>query len=46
MGRVCSTQGSEENASKILAGKPERNRPLGRRQHRWVDNIRKDLREN
>jgi len=26
-------------------GKPEVKRPLGRRRHRWVDNIRTDLRE-
>jgi len=25
--------------------KPEGKRPLGRRMHRWEDNIRKDLRE-
>jgi hypothetical protein len=26
-------------------GKPEGNRPLGRPRHRWVDNIKMDLRE-
>jgi hypothetical protein len=26
-------------------GKPEGNRPLGRPEHRWVDNIRMDLGE-
>jgi hypothetical protein len=26
-------------------GKPEGKRPLGRRRHRWVDNINMDLRE-
>jgi hypothetical protein len=26
-------------------GKPEGKRPLGRLKHRWVHNIRKDLRE-
>jgi hypothetical protein len=35
----------EINAYKILVGKPERKRPLGRRRSRWEDNIRKDLRE-
>jgi hypothetical protein len=29
----------------ILAGKPEGKRPLGRPRHRWVDNIKMDLRE-
>jgi hypothetical protein len=33
------------NAYKILVGKPEGNRPLGRPRRRGVDNIRKDLRE-
>jgi hypothetical protein len=30
---------------KILVGKPEGKRPLGRPRHRWKDNIRMDLRE-
>jgi hypothetical protein len=29
----------------ILVGKPEGNRPLGRPRHRWVDDIKMDLRE-
>jgi hypothetical protein len=33
------------NGYKILVGKPERNRPLGRLGRRWEDNIRMDLRE-
>jgi hypothetical protein len=28
------------NAYRILMGKPEGKRPLGRPRHRWVDNIR------
>jgi hypothetical protein len=31
------------SAYKILARKPEGNRPLGRRRCRWVDNIGMDL---
>jgi hypothetical protein len=27
------------NAYRILVGKPEGKRPLGRQRHRWVDNI-------
>jgi hypothetical protein len=33
------------NAYKILVGKPEGKRPLGRPRRRWKDNIRIDLRE-
>jgi hypothetical protein len=29
----------------ILVGKPEGKRPLGRTRHRWVDNIKMELRE-
>jgi hypothetical protein len=31
------------NAYKILVGKPEGKRPLGRPRHRWEGNIRLDL---
>jgi hypothetical protein len=30
---------------RVLMGKPERNRPLGRPRHRWEDNIKMDLQE-
>jgi hypothetical protein len=33
------------NAYKILVGKPEGKRPLGRHRLRWEDNIRMDLRQ-
>jgi hypothetical protein len=33
------------HAYKILVGKPEGKRPLGRPRRRWVDNIKMDLRE-
>jgi hypothetical protein len=33
------------NAYRILAGEPEGKRSLGRQRHRWVDNIKMDLRE-
>jgi hypothetical protein len=33
------------NAYRILVGRPERKRPLGRPRRRWVDNIKMDLRE-
>jgi hypothetical protein len=37
--------GEKRNAYRILAGKPEGKRPLGRPRCRWVDNIKIDLRE-
>jgi hypothetical protein len=45
MGRACRTNGERRNAYKILVGKPEGRRSLGRRRRRWVDNIKTDLRE-
>ena len=30
---------------RVLVGKPEGKRPLGRRRRRWEDNIKKDLQE-
>ena len=35
----------EREVYRVLVGKPEGRRPLGRRRHRWVDNIRMDLQE-
>jgi hypothetical protein len=35
----------ERNAYKVLMGKPEGKRPLGRPRRRWEDGIRMDLRE-
>jgi hypothetical protein len=37
--------GEKRNAYRILMGKPEGKRPLGRRRRRWMDNIEIDLRE-
>jgi hypothetical protein len=37
--------GEKRNAYRILVGKPEGKRPLGRKRHRCVDNIKMDLRE-
>jgi transcription termination factor 2 len=37
--------GEKRNAYRILVGKPEGKRPLGRHRRRWEDNIRLDLRE-
>jgi len=41
----CSRHGEIKNAYKILVGKPERMRPLGKPRRRWDDNIRTDLRQ-
>jgi hypothetical protein len=35
----------KRNAYRMLGGKPEVNRPLGRPRHRWMFNIKMDLRE-
>jgi hypothetical protein len=37
--------GEKSNAYRLLVGKPEGKRPLGRPRRRWVDNIRMDLGE-
>jgi len=43
-GHVART-GEERGMYRVLVGKPEGRRPLGRPRHRWVDNNRKDLQE-
>jgi hypothetical protein len=42
MARACSTNGEKRTAYRILVGKPEGKRPLGRPRHRWVGNIKMD----
>jgi hypothetical protein len=37
--------GEKRNAYRLLVGKPEEKRPLGRPRRRWVDNIGMDLGE-
>jgi hypothetical protein len=37
--------GDKRNAYRIVVGNPEGKKPLGRPRHRWVDNIKMDLRE-
>jgi hypothetical protein len=37
--------GEKRKAFRILVGKSEGRRPLGRPRHRWVNNIKIDLRE-
>jgi len=40
-----SRMGEERGVYRVLVGKPEGRRPLGRPRRRWVDNIRTDLQE-
>jgi hypothetical protein len=37
--------GERRIVCRVLVGKPEGKRPLGRPRHRWEDNIRIDLQE-
>ena len=45
MGWACGTYGWGEGVYRVLVGKPDERRPLGRPRCRWVDNIRMDLLE-
>jgi hypothetical protein len=40
MGRECSMRRAKRNAYRILVGKPEGKRQLGRRRNRWEGNIK------
>jgi len=43
--RHVARMGEERGLCRVLLGKPEGRRPLGRPRRRWVDNIRTDLQE-
>jgi len=45
MGWACGVYGWRLGVYRVLVGKPEGKRPLGRPRRRWVDNIRMDLKE-
>jgi hypothetical protein len=45
MDRICSTNGANRNAYRILMEKPEGKRRLGRPRRRWVNSIKMDLGE-
>jgi hypothetical protein len=43
MGRTCGAYGGERGVHRVLEGKPEGKRPLGRPRRRWEDNIKMDV---
>jgi hypothetical protein len=45
MGGVCSKYGVRRGAYRVLVGKPEGKRPLGRHKRRWDNNIKIELHE-
>ena len=45
MGRSCSTYGEKRTAYRLLVGKPEGKRALGKPRRRREDTIKMDLRE-
>ena len=40
---ACSMYGGRRDVHRVLVGKPEGRRPLGKPRHRWEDNIKLDL---
>jgi hypothetical protein len=45
MGGACSAYGERRGVCRVLVGKPEGKRPLGRTRRRWEYNINVDLQE-
>jgi hypothetical protein len=45
MGRACSAYGEDSGVHRVLVGKHEGKRALGRPRRRWEDNIKMDLQE-
>ena len=43
---ACSTYGERIGVYRVLVGKPEGKRPLGRPRRGWEDNIKMDLQED
>jgi hypothetical protein len=45
VGETCGTHGEGGGVYRVLVGRSENKRPLGKPRHRWEDNIKMDLRE-
>jgi hypothetical protein len=45
VGRTCGKNGEKRNVYRLLVGKSEGMRPLGRPRRRWIDNIKMGLLE-
>jgi hypothetical protein len=45
VGGACGTHGEDRDVYKVLVGKPEGRRPLGRPRRRWEDGMRMDPKE-
>jgi hypothetical protein len=45
MDGACGTNGEKRKVYRLLVGKLEERRPLGRQRRRWMDNVRMDLGE-
>jgi hypothetical protein len=45
MGRTCGSHGEERGVHRVLVGKPEGKRLLGRHRRKWEDNIKMDIQE-
>jgi hypothetical protein len=43
--KYVARMGEERGGHRVLVGKPEGKRPLGRPSRRWEDNIKMDLQE-
>jgi hypothetical protein len=46
MGRARCTNGDKRNAYRILVGKPDGKRRLGRPRRRWVNNVKIDFKRD
>jgi hypothetical protein len=45
VGGICGTHGEGRGVYRVLGGRPEVKRSLGRPRCRWEDNIKMDLRD-
>ena len=45
MGGTCNTYGERRAVYRVLVGKPEGKKPLGKSRNRWEVNIKMDLQE-